>query len=98
MARVRAVKPHDGEVLVLHPDSPAEAALARVRLGPDVKNKRAHFAQEFAPDEIEIVISRVEAAHVREDHLQKALRHKFSAEIEEMTEACKDAVRGAVIG
>ncbi len=68
-AAVGAIKAHDIEILILHPDAPQEPALAALLLRRHVEDQAAHFAEEFAAHIIELVVLLVEAICVQEDHL-----------------------------
>ena len=95
-AGIRAVETNDREILILDPDAPDEASIARFFLWSDIKNERAHFPEEFAADVIEIVVLRVQPAVVEINHLQKTQREKLGAEVEQAGHAGGHAVHGIV--
>src|SRR5437660_9035193 len=77
---IRAVEADDVKILILHPDAPDEASLVALLRRVDVKNQAAHFAQEFAPHVLDVVVRLVEAVGVQENHLQEAAWEKFGSE------------------
>ena len=76
MRIVSAVEADDVVVLVFDPDAAEEPALASVFLGRDVDDDAAHFAEELAADESEIVILALKIL-IEDHHLGKAQRQKL---------------------
>ena len=51
-----AIESYDRVFLVLDPDPPDEAAIAGLFVWGYVKDQRAHFPEEFAPDVIKFIV------------------------------------------
>ena len=94
---VGAVKPHNVEVLIFHPDAPKEPALTSLIHGRDVKHQAAHFAQKFPAHVIEMVVLLVEAVRVDEDHLQEAVRQELHREGKEVADGAENLLSLAVV-
>src|SRR5579862_1397666 len=98
MSGIGAVESDDCIVLVLDPDAPDETPLPGLLFGRYVKNKGAHFSEEFAADIIEIVALRIQTVVVQINHLQKTERQEFRSEIEKPGHAGNHMMKGCVAG
>jgi len=66
--RIRAIEPHNVEILILNPDATKETALAGVSFRRNVEDDTAYVTEKLAMNVFEIVMSAVEVVTVREDH------------------------------
>ena len=89
-AAVSAVKADHVEVLVFDPDATEKAALAGFRKRSHIEHKTAHFTQEFAAHVVELVVLRVEAAGVDENHLQETVGQILHCEREEIADSAEN--------
>src|SRR5207237_4961843 len=76
-ALVSAIKAHDMEALVFHPDAPLETPAVVLFCGRHVKDEAAYFAQKLAPHVFEFVVLFIERVHIDVNHLQEAAWQKL---------------------
>src|ERR1700674_287711 len=73
---IPSVDPHDGEVLILHPDSPGKADALNFRRRRHIKNEASYLAQELPPPILKPIVSLVELPAIDVNHLQESSRIK----------------------
>src|SRR6202022_2000984 len=87
--RIRAIQPHDVELLILHPDAAQEAALSGAFFRGYVKHDAADVALELAVHIFEIVMGAVKVVTVGKNHPGKTNRLVF--ELEQLGEPTQHA-------
>src|SRR5206468_2432038 len=53
---ISAVEPHDGVVLLFHPDSAEEFSVACALLRLDIENETPHISEKLSPDGVEVIV------------------------------------------
>ena len=93
---VSAIETDDVIVLIFDPNAAQKPALARFWKRGHVEYQAPDFTQEFSAHVIELVVLRIEAAGIDEDHLQKAVGQVLHGEREEIADAGEDLLAFAV--